>query len=191
MTPIVRRALLPAAMILAAAAFPAAAQETAAPAQPAPAAEAAPAPAPAPAAAPAEAATTAAPAEAAAPAAPAEVTVGTPAAGKGQVVFFRPGGRPGFLLTFSVHEGDKGVVKLPSGSFYAIDAEPGAHTYTIQSEAKDSLTLEVEAGEVYYVEQTMGMGLMVGRPHLNPSDQATFAKTKLKPSGKKATDLKS
>src|SRR5262249_8046180 len=101
--------------------------------------------------------------------------VGAPPAGKGQIVFFRPNA-VGVLLTFSVHEGDKGVVKLPSNTYAVIPVDPGAHTYIIESEAKDTLTLEVEAGETYYVKQTMGMGLIVGHPHLNLSDQGSFDK---------------
>jgi hypothetical protein len=95
-------------------------------------------------------------------------------------------------VSFSVHEGTKGVAKLGNASYAVVDMAPGEHTFTIQSEAKDSLTLEVEAGETYYVQQTIGMGVILLRPHLAPSDESTFkAKAKsLKPSKKKPTDLK-
>lgn len=140
---------------------------------------------PAPAAAPA-------PAEPATPAAPAQAPVGqvaAPPAGKGQVVFFRESKLGGMALSFSVHEGDKGVGKLGNGSYFVVVSEPGQHTFTIQSEATDKLTLEVESGETYYVKQTIGMGIMMGRPHLTPSDQAEFTKAKVKESTKVATDL--
>jgi len=61
-------------------------------------------------------------------------------------------------------------------------AEPGAHAYTVHSEAKDVMNLEVEAGETYFVIGGITMGFMAGRPNLSPSDQAVFdsMKTKLK-----------
>ena len=131
--------------------------------------------------------------EPATPAAPAASTgkLAPPAAGMGQVVFFRPGRLMGAALSFTVHEGQTGVGKLGNGSYFVVEAAPGEHTFTIQSEAKDSLTLEVEAGETYYVEQTIGMGIMMGRPHLAPAEQAAFDAKKLKLSTKKPTDLNS
>ena len=54
----------------------------------------------------------------------------------------------------------------------------------MHSEAKDVLNLEVERGQTYYVQGSISMGVMVGRPNLAPSDPATFAgmKDKLKDS---------
>lgn len=182
-----RNTLLPLA-IAAIAAFPALAQEAAAPAQPAEQAAPAAEPAPAPAAEPAPA-PEAAPAPAARPA-PIPGRVDAPPEGKGQIVFYRRGGQPGFLLTFSVRENGQGVVKLPSGTYMVVPAEPGAHTYLIESEAKDALTLEVDADETYYVEQTMSMGIMAGHPHLIPSTQDAFAKQKLKLTTAVPTDKK-
>jgi hypothetical protein len=34
--------------------------------------------------------------------------------------------------------------------------------------------MEVEAGETYYVQGTLGMGIVAGRPNLSPSDESTF-----------------
>ena len=114
--------------------------------------------------------------------------VPAPPAGKGQVVFFRPFG-PGMALSFSVHEGDQGVSKLGSNQYFIYVADPGPHTFSIQSEATDTLHMEVDAGETYYVKETLGMGIVVARPHLTPSDAATFAKLKgLSLSEKKPSD---
>jgi hypothetical protein len=142
------------------AAAPEAPQET--PAAPAP--EAAPAPASAPAATPAPVAAAAA----------TEATLGKPAAGKGQVVFFRPSKFVGMAIGFKVREGETELGKLGNGNFFVIDVEPGAHEYVVHSEAKDILPLEIDAGEVYYVEGGIGMGVMVGRPNLSPSDKIKF-----------------
>ncbi|HLK25654.1 MAG TPA: DUF2846 domain-containing protein [Caulobacteraceae bacterium] len=114
-----------------------------------------------------------APPAAEAPAAPSG-RVSTPPAGKGQVVFFRPFSLAGMALSFSIRDADKGVAKLGPGTYAVYVADPGQHTFTVQSEATDTLHVEVDAGETYYVKQTIGMGIMVGRPHLTPSDETTF-----------------
>jgi hypothetical protein len=162
--------------LLLATAAPAMAQEP----KPAEPAEAAAAKEPAPPAEAAEAKEAAAPATKVAP----------PPEGKGQVVFFRPSNMLGMALSFSVHEGDKGIGKLGNGSYFVHVAEPGPHLFTIQSEVTDKLTLEVDAGETYYVKQTIGVGIVAGRPRLSPAEQGDFERLKLKVSTKKPTDLK-
>lgn len=118
-------------------------------------------------------------AEAAAPVAATAATsatgkVGAPEAGKAQIVFFRPSKFTGAAIGFKVREGDTELGKLRSGKYFVAQVEPGTHQYTVHSEAKDVLTMEVEAGETYYVQGTITMGFMAGRPNLSPSDQATF-----------------
>ena len=96
--------------------------------------------------------------------------------GKGRVVFYRPGTFVGMAIPCNIHEGDskEDIARLGSGKYFIHDAEPGAHAYMVQSEAKDYLNMEVEAGETYFVSCTIGMGVMVGRPNLAPSNQAGF-----------------
>lgn len=106
--------------------------------------------------------------------APGNGAIGAPPAGKGQIVFFRPSKFAGAAVGFKVREGTTELGKLRSGNYFVAAVEPGTHEYTVHSEAKDILTLEVEAGETYYVQGTISMGFMVGRPNLSPSDQATF-----------------
>jgi len=196
-----RRLILPVSLMLSAAAVtPAIAQDPQpapvaqpAPAEPAPPAEASPPPAvQPPTAEPAPGpAAEAVPAPAPAPAPAATTLISAPPEGKGQVVFFRPSNFVGMAVSFSVHEGTKGVAKLGNGSYAVLAADPGPHAYSIQFEATDTLNMEVEAGETYYVKQTIGMGVVAARPHLTPSSQAEFEKLKLKVSKQKPTDLKS
>lgn len=125
----------------------------------------------------------AAPAPAAAPSAEPEITaadaqagkLGKPPAGKSLIVFYRPGGM-GAALGFTIREGETQIAKVGNGSYQVYIAEPGTHEYKIQSEATDTIRMEIDAGETYYVKQTMSMGLIVGRPHLSLSDQASFEK---------------
>ena len=100
--------------------------------------------------------------------------IGAAPAGKGQIVFFRPSKFTGGAIGFKVREGTTELGKLRSGKYFVAAIEPGVHEYVVHSEAKDVLTMEVEAGETYYVQGTITMGIMAGRPNLSPSDQATF-----------------
>jgi hypothetical protein len=150
-------------------------------------------------AAPSEAATpaeAAAPADAATPAttatAPATTAlskavidaVGTPPEGKGLVVFFRPSKFTGGAIGFIVRENQAELGKLRNGNYFAVAVEPGAHVYTVHSEAKDVTNIEVEAGETYFLVGSISMGFMAGHPNLSPSDAAAFEAIlpKLKPS---------
>lgn len=130
-----------------------------------------------------------APAEQAAPAAAAPAANGkiaAPPEGKGQIVFFREKKFAGAAVKYKVREGAIELGKLSSGTYFVLAADPGTHQYTVHSEAKDVLNLEVEAGETYYVIGTVTMGFMAGHPNLAPSDQATFdgMADKLKLAGK-------
>lgn len=109
------------------------------------------------------------------PAEPAETgKVGPAPADKAQVVFFRPSKMMGGAVGFKVREGEQELGKLRSGNYFIHLAEPGTHEYTVHSEAKDVLTMEVEEGETYFVQGTISMGVMAGRPNLSPSDEAAF-----------------
>ncbi len=102
-------------------------------------------------------------------------TIGPAAAGKGQVVFYRPGSMMGMALGCTVRENGVQVARLGSGKYFVVTAEPGRHVYTTQSEATDVLTMEVEPGETYFVKCRIGSGIMAGRPNISPSDAAEFA----------------
>ena len=89
-------------------------------------------------------------------------------------MFFRQNKFVGAMLSFMVREGQTEVGKISNGSYFVLPVDPGTHVYTVHSEVKDDLTLEVEAGETYYVMSGITMGFMAGRPNLTPSDEATF-----------------
>lgn len=116
----------------------------------------------------------AAPAADAMPAAPTDEAVsfnpliGAPPAGKGLIVFFRPSKMVGAAMGIKITEGETELGKLRNGKYLVLETAPGAHVFG------DDLNLEVEAGETYYVQASMSMGVMSGRKNLAPSDQATF-----------------
>lgn len=93
---------------------------------------------------------------------------------KAQIVFFRESKFVGGAIGFKVREGETELGKLRSGKYFVANVEPGKHEYNVHGETKDVLTMEVEAGETYYVLGSLGMGIVAGRPNLSPSDEATF-----------------
>jgi hypothetical protein len=103
------------------------------------------------------------------------VRVPAPPAGKGQIVFYRPGGT-GMAMGCTVREGETKISSVGNGKYVIVDAEPGKHDYAVRSEAKDSLTLLVEPDETQFVRCKIKMGIMAGRPDIFPSTADDFAK---------------
>lgn len=122
------------------------------------------------------------------PAPPADSGVAAPTGDFGNVVFFREKKFAGSMVSFKVREGEQEIGKLSSGTYFIAKVPVGAHAFTVHSEAKDVLNLEVERGQTYYVQGSISMGIMVGRPNLAPSDVTTFnsMKDKLKDSAASA-----
>lgn len=123
-------------------------------------------------------------------AAPEPAVLGEPPAGQGQIVFFRP---PRFVaggLSYSVREGDTGIGRLGSGRYFIHNTNPGIHEYNITGETTDTLRLEIEEGEVYYVLQTVNVGNLTGRPTLTPTTEANFQRNSqnLRPSTMRGVD---
>lgn len=108
---------------------------------------------------------------------PTSIAIPAPPAGKGQIVWFRPGGY-GSILGCSVNENDQKVSSLGAGRYFIMVAEPGRHEFSVQSEAKDVLALEVEADETQYASCKIKMGIIVGRPDIRPATEAEFRKAK-------------
>lgn len=111
-------------------------------------------------------------------------TIPAPPKGKGQIVFYRSS-MVGALISCAVSENDTKVSSLGVGRFFVVATEPGKHTYTVSSEAKDTLNLEVEADETQYAECHVKMGIMAGRPVLRPGSADEFKSRKLKPANTK------
>ena len=120
------------------------------------------------------------PAPTAAPTAPAADFKALAGADQGVVVFFRPKNFMGGAIRFKVREGEIELGKLTVGSYFAVALATGPHEFTVHSEAKDVLNIEVAPGEIYYVQGTITMGLLVGRPNIAPSDAATFESMRAK-----------
>lgn len=106
---------------------------------------------------------------------PPPIALTTPPAGKGQIVFFRPGGM-GFAIACSVNEHGQKVSSLGAGKYFVMVADPGRHEFLVKSEAKDALAVEVEPDETQFVFCQIKMGVLVGRPDISPSTEEEFRK---------------
>lgn len=94
--------------------------------------------------------------------------------GKGQVVFFRESKFMGGGITWKVRENGVELGTLSSGHYFIVDADPGVHNYSATTEATDTITLEVEDGETYFVETAVAMGALIYRPNIRPSTREVF-----------------
>lgn len=104
----------------------------------------------------------------------APVAIPAPADGKGQVIFWRSGTMVGMGMGCGVNIGKERISALGAGRYFVLNIAPGAHEFNAKSEAKDTLNLEVDAGEVYVVKCSIRMGLVGGRPNLAPSTIEEF-----------------
>ncbi len=106
----------------------------------------------------------------------APVRIPAPPKGKGQIVFYRTGTIMGAAMGCAVNESGKKISSLGSGRYFILVTDPGRHEYTVKSEAKDTLALEVEPDETQYAMCRIKMGVMAGRPDLRPSTAEEFTK---------------
>lgn len=113
------------------------------------------------------------PAASAAPAEKAPVVIPAPAAGMGQIVFFRPSAM-GMAISCNVRENGKMVGTTNNGRYFVLTTTPGVHKFTTKSEATDEINVQVEADETLYVKCKIAAGFMAGRPNLSPSTREEF-----------------
>jgi hypothetical protein len=104
------------------------------------------------------------------------IAVPPPPRGMAQVVFFRARSLAGTGQWFNVRENGQALGKLANGAYFVVVLPPGQHSFSATSEPefKDHLTLEIDAGETYYVEGLMTHGVVIGVADLTPSDKAHF-----------------
>jgi hypothetical protein len=58
------------------------------------------------------------------------------------------------------------LLTLPPHGYFVYYAAPGELTLEQKTEATTSVTLDIKAGDTYYVKGSVGMGFFVGHPHL-------------------------
>ena len=94
-----------------------------------------------------------------------------------QVVFFRPGRLVGILIGFDVRETNAHIGELSNDGYFVCNVVPGRHVFTASAVNTDSLTLEIDEGEIAYVVGSASMGLFGYEANLNLSDESAFSQT--------------
>ena len=89
-----------------------------------------------------------------------------PVEDKALVFFYRDSSFKGGALTYQVHEEERLIGALRSGTFFYHYSEPGQRTYWGQTTIRQSLVLDVAAGETYFIKGDISMGVFAGHPRL-------------------------
>ena len=105
---------------------------------------------------------------------------------KGLVIFYRISKMKGKAIRFEISDSAKGSIgNLSNGTIIQKDLEPGEHTFTVRSpsfDGQDSITLNVEAGNIFYVKGEILWGWPAGRSKFSlmqsAEAQADLAKIK-------------
>ncbi len=83
------------------------------------------------------------------------------------VYFYRPSRFVGGGASFDIKENGNTIVTMYNNGYYPHQTTIGEHTYSVESlENTDSVTLNVEKGESYYISSMLNWGMIVGRPSL-------------------------
>ena len=82
------------------------------------------------------------------------------------VYFLRESAFTGGGITYFIFEDDTKIGLLKSGSYFIHKATPGKHTYLAETESRAAVTLDIQPGQTYYIEGSIGMGFWAGRPQL-------------------------
>ena len=104
---------------------------------------------------------------------------------KGIVYIYRPSSFIGGAVYYDVKANGKVVTTLYKGGYYPYIADPGEIEFSAKTEGSDSATIDVKLNQVYYLKGTVGVGFLVGRPHLTvvgaDVGEAEIAECKLLP----------
>jgi hypothetical protein len=79
---------------------------------------------------------------------------------------YRPGKMAGFAIGYDVRVNDSVAYRARNSSRLDLQHRPGTLLLSAKTEAREELTLTAEPGHEYFVRCTIGMGALVGRPHL-------------------------
>lgn len=82
------------------------------------------------------------------------------------VYFLRDSAFFGTGTTYYVHEDNRKIGMLKSGSYFIHKTEPGEHIFWAETESRNDLKMDLQAGHTYYVEGGIDVGVLAGRPKL-------------------------
>jgi len=83
------------------------------------------------------------------------------------VYFYRPRNYVGSAIGFKVRHKDEIIGKARNGKHFSYQvSEPGEYVFWGKTEKRDSVTIQVELGEEYYVRCGVQAGAAIGRPEM-------------------------
>lgn len=94
---------------------------------------------------------------------------------KGLVVFYRSRNAKGAAVHMLVRTSDGAAGNLTNGSMFHHYYDPGQRTFDVSTPSvagSDLITLDIEAGETYFVRGEILMGWPVGRPRLTQEQES-------------------
>jgi len=86
--------------------------------------------------------------------------------GVGLVYIYRPDSFFGAAVAYDVKVGETVITELPNGGYFAYFSNPGEVEFWAKTESKSAVTLDIKQNQIYYIKGTIGVGFLVGRPHL-------------------------
>ena len=92
---------------------------------------------------------------------------------KGLVIFYRSKKFSGGAIRFNINHAQGSLGVLNSGTMVYGYFEPGQRQFWSQVISQDSITIDVKAGNVNFVEGEARMGVYAGRPKFRLVDEAT------------------
>ena len=93
-------------------------------------------------------------------------TVETVPDGMGLIYIYREKQFIGGGVSYDVKVGETVITTLHNGGYVPYIVKPGEVELWAKTEARAAVTVDVKAGEVFYVKGEVGVGFIVGRPHL-------------------------
>lgn len=84
----------------------------------------------------------------------------------GLVYIYRPSKFIGGGVSYDVRANGVVVTTLYNGGYYPYLAKPGEIEFSAKTESTSAVTIDIKAGQTYYIKGTVGIGIIVGRPHL-------------------------
>ena len=89
-----------------------------------------------------------------------------PVTGKSKVVFIRPSQYAGRGVVFGVHDEDRLIGVLQSGSFFEYECEPGHHLFSSSMEDVAMLEADLLPDRIYYAKVSSAMGWLISQVNM-------------------------
>src|SRR5688572_10997125 len=80
------------------------------------------------------------------------------------VHFYRTRSMKGAAITYKVYHDSTLVGQMKPGTVYVCSVKPGVNKFTAKTESKEFIFINAEAGEEYFVNCTLAIGMLVGKP---------------------------